>query len=479
MTFRRRIALLAGLSFVAAVLACSVIGFATVRRQLLDQIDTDLRTRVAEEPLLQSELADRRQRGPMGRPRAVERAMLLARPTDVLMQTVDRRGNVFTPVRQDGVIPVTQSDVDVATGPHTAEPVLQTRDVDGVRFRVITAPLPDGDAVMVARPLTEVDETLARFAWSLVIVSITGSVLAAGVGWWVARRSARPVEELTLAAEHVADTLEFDVGLTPKHDDEIGRLTTSIASMLGALQSSRDQQHRLVMDASHEFRTPLTSLRMNVAMLDHPDLDPGARAEVVADIRAELEELSNLSAELVDLATDAQQAEEPAVVDLTVIARRVGERTARRTGQTVDVSGEPWLVWGRPSQLERAVQNLVDNAGKWNRSPQPIEVRVGDDALVVRDHGPGIDPAERELVFERFYRSDAARATPGSGLGLAIVRQIVTAHGGTVSAGGPPEGTGAVLTLSLPPLSAAHPGAPPADPPPAPAAPAAPSAPSI
>src|SRR5699024_7121716 len=135
----------------------SVVGFATVRRQMLDQIDKDLTTRVHEEPLLQSELADRRQRGPNGRPRGVERAVLLARPTDVLMQTVDREGNVSTPARQPDVIPVLPGDIAIATGPPTADPVLQTRQVDGVRYRVITAPLPNGDAVMMARPLTEVD----------------------------------------------------------------------------------------------------------------------------------------------------------------------------------------------------------------------------------------------------------------------------------------------------------------------------------
>src|SRR5690606_25666132 len=134
------------------------------------------------------------------------------------------------------------SDLAVADGPRDARPVLRTAVVDDVRIRVITAPLPQGDAIMIARPLTEVDETLRRFALALVIVSVTGSVLAAAVGWWVARRSAKPVEELTQAAEHVAETLEFDVRLSPRHDDEIGRLTTSIASMLGALQASRDQQ---------------------------------------------------------------------------------------------------------------------------------------------------------------------------------------------------------------------------------------------
>lgn len=464
MTFRGRIALLAGLSFVAAVIVCSVVGFVTVRRQMLDQIDTDLVARVEEEPLVRSELAERRPRGPIGRGGRSpfpDPAVRFVRPTDVLLQTVDGAGQVSTPVGQQDVIPVLDSDLAVAGGPADADPVLRTSTVDGVRYRVVTAPLDGSDAVMIARPLTEVDQTLARFAWALVVVSVAGSVLAAGVGWWVARRSARPVEQLTLAAEHVAETLEFDVGLTPKHDDEIGRLTASIAAMLAALRDSRDQQHRLVMDASHEFRTPLTSLRMNVAMLDHPDLDPTGRAEVVADIRAELEELSNLSAELVDLATDSAQAEEPAAVDVADLAERVAARTARRSGQRVDVDAQPWVVWARPSQLERAVQNLVDNAAKWNPPGQPIDVTVRDGELVVRDHGPGIDPAERELVFERFYRSDAARATPGSGLGLSIVRQIVTSHGGTVVAGAPDDGSGgAVLVLRLPPLSATRPPAP-------------------
>ena len=457
MTFRRRIALLAGLSFVAAVVACSVVGFATVRRQMLDQIDSDLIQRVQGSPLNQPELADRGPRAPGGRARPLDRVLDLTRPTDVLFQTVAPDGSIKASARQSGVIPVIDRDLAIAEGPRDAPPILRSSEIDGTRFRIISAPLPAGDAVMIARPLTEVDETLRQFAWSLVVVSVAGSVLATAVGWWVARRSARPVEQLTLAAEHVADTLEFDVGLTPQHDDEIGRLTTSIASMLASLRSSRDQQQRLVMDASHEFRTPLTSLRMNVSMLDHPDLDPAGRAEVVADIRAELEELSDLSAELVDLATATQQTEQPTTVDLIAVVQRAAERTARRTGHRIDVTAEPWVVWGRSSQLERAVQNLVDNAGKWNPAGAPIEINAGHGTLVVRDHGPGIDPAERELVFERFYRADAARATPGSGLGLAIVRQIATAHGGTVVADGAPDGPGAVLTLRLPPLPAARP----------------------
>ncbi len=449
MTFRRRIALLAGLSFVVAVIACSVVGFATVRRQMLAQIDGDLIRRVGDQPLDQPELAGRGPRRVPGRAGPLDRVRELAGPTDVLFQTVPAAGEIEASAQQVAVIPVADTDLAIASGSRDTPPVLRTDEIDGQRFRVVTAALPRGDAVMIARPLTEVDTTLRQFAGALVLVSIAGSVLAAAVGWWVARRSARPVEALTVAAEHVAETLEFDVGLTPKHDDEIGRLTTSIASMLAALRSSRDQQQRLVMDASHEFRTPLTSLRMIVSMLDHPDLDARARSEVMADIRSELEELSDLSAELVDLATESAPSDPSAPVDMVGLVQRVADRTARRTGHRFVVDTQPWVVWGVEVQLERAVQNLFDNAAKWNADGRPIEVVASAGRLVVRDHGPGIAASERELVFGRFYRSASARATPGSGLGLAIVRQIVTNHGGTVTAGAPDEGSGAVLTVEL------------------------------
>jgi two-component system sensor histidine kinase MprB len=119
------------------------------------------------------------------------------------------------------------------------------------------------------------------------------------------------------------------------------------------------------------------------------------------------------------------------------------------------LDAEPCLVRAAPARLERAIANLLDNACKWNPPVPPVlpvEVRVRDGRLEVRDHGPGIAPEDLPRVFDRFYRAPAARARPGSGLGLAIVRQMAETHGGTVHAANDPDG-GARLTLELPPLA--------------------------
>jgi two-component system, OmpR family, sensor histidine kinase MprB len=445
-TFRRRIALLAGLSFVAAVVACSIAGYVTVRRQMINQIDTDIARRATENPLAipaMLELGERRRPG-----RGMGPGFRPPLPTDVLYQTLTTAGAIANPQSQVQELPVDATDEAIAARP-AGTTRLRTVSIDGERYRLVTASVGRQTAVQIARPLTEVDATLSRFAFSLVIVSLTGSVVAAAVGWAVARRSARPVEQLTAAAEHVADTLEFDIPLAANQHDEIGRLTQSISRMLAALKLSREQQHRLVIDASHELRTPIASLQTNAELLARSDVDDATRREIVVDMRAEIGELTQLATELVQLATDTQQEESPTEVDMGALATRVANRATKRTGQTVEVNGSGWLAWGRPTMLERAVQNLVDNACKWNRADEPIEVTVDEGAIAVRDHGPGIPEDQRSLVFERFYRTEAARAMPGSGLGLAIVRQIVDAHEGSVSIDEAPGG-GALVTLRLP-----------------------------
>jgi two-component system, OmpR family, sensor histidine kinase MprB len=455
MTFRRRIALLAGVSFVVAVIVCSVVGFATVRRELMARIDSDLEQRVAEDPLGLPELAGFEQPRRPGRLLRGPRPVVL--PTDVLYQTVTVNGRVANPADQAEELPVDERDVAIAAD-ERGSTRLRTVRVDDERYRMITVSTGRDVAVQIARPLSEVDETLTRFGASLVVVSVVGTALAAAVGWWVARRSARPVAELTVAAERVTDALQSQrddfepasFAVATRHDDEIGRLSSTISQMLIALKQAREQQRRLVVDASHEFRTPLTSLRANVEMLERSDLDESTRADIVSDVRAELENLSALSAELVELATDRRTDEDPTAVPMLDLVSEVVERARRRSNQTIVVTGTEWDAWGQPSMLERAVQNLVDNACKWNPVGEPIEISVEPGVLTIRDHGPGIPPAERELVFERFYRTDEARSTPGSGLGLAIVRQAVTAHQGTVRVDAAPGG-GALFTVELPP----------------------------
>jgi two-component system sensor histidine kinase MprB len=204
--------------------------------------------------------------------------------------------------------------------------------------------------------------------------------------------------------------------------------------MLDALEASRVQQHRLIHDAGHEMRTPLTSLRANVAMLERAgDLPADDRAEILGAIHAELIELSDLFDEMIDLATDQRDADiSLQQVDLAWLVGDVAARWERRSGRSIEIDVSPSVVNGDPAALERAVSNLVSNADKFSPAAAPITVVSRDGMVSVRDRGPGIPAADRDRVFDRFFRSDATRSMPGSGLGLSIVAQIVERHGGQV-----------------------------------------------
>ena len=218
--------------------------------------------------------------------------------------------------------------------------------------------------------------------------------------------------------------------------------------MLGELEHSLAAQRQLVADASHELRTPLTSLRTNLEVLARGGLAPGDHERLRADLIAQLEELTLLVSDLVDLARDEEPCEELEPVALDELVAAAVERARRHApGVAFAARLEPTLVEGVRGRLDRAVANLLDNAAK--HGDGRVEVELRDGVLTVRDHGPGIAADDLPYVFDRFYRSTAARGRPGSGLGLAIVRQAAEAHGGSVRAGRAPGG-GAELTLALP-----------------------------
>ena len=197
--------------------------------------------------------------------------------------------------------------------------------------------------------------------------------------------------------------------------------------MLAALGSSRAQQQRLVMDASHELRTPLTALRTNIELLQRAStLDDAQRVELVDAAQVELAELSDLVAELVDLATDARAEEPVQPVDLGDVVERVVERERRRSGRDITFSRDRGRSRRRPRRRPSTApsHNLSSNACKFSPDGTPIEVEVTGGTFEVRDRGVGIAPDELEFVFDRFYRATAARSQPGSGLGLSIVQQI-------------------------------------------------------
>jgi len=263
-----------------------------------------------------------------------------------------------------------------------------------------------------------------------------------------------PVEALTASAEHVAETKDLSHRIEREAPDELGRLGRSFNTMLEALESSEEARRQLVADASHELRTPLTSLRTNIEVLaDAEALSVEDRAGLVGDVVGQLDELNVLITDLIDAAREQEPAESLVPVDLDVLVKDAVERAQRNYPEvSFQLGAEPCLTRGVPRRLGRAVGNLLDNAAKWSRPGDIVEVSVADGVIQVRDHGPGIDEADLNHVFDRFYRSTEARAMPGSGLGLSIVKQVATTHGGTVTAMNHPGG-GAWLTLVLPEIS--------------------------
>ena len=233
--------------------------------------------------------------------------------------------------------------------------------------------------------------------------------------------------------------------------DELSRLATSFNAMLDALELSVEAQRQLVADASHELRTPLASLRANVQVLEDADRLPAAElAALRADIVGELDELTALVADVVELARGAKAATVVDDVRLDEIVAAGVDRARGHAGETVEirVDLEPAVVAGEPDRIQRAVSNLLDNAVKWSPPGEAIDVSLRAGTLTVRDRGPGFAEDDLPHVFERFYRADRARGMPGSGLGLAIVRQAAEAHGGFVTAANA-EGGGALMTLGF------------------------------
>ncbi|MDQ4048090.1 MAG: HAMP domain-containing histidine kinase, partial [Actinomycetota bacterium] len=281
-------------------------------------------------------------------------------------------------------------------------------------------------------------------------VALGGIGLAAALAPLVARTALRPVADLSDAAEHVARTRDLSRRIDSSSPDELGRLARSYNTMLAALERSMGQQRQLVADASHELRTPLTSLRTNVEVLAaEKGMAPEDRRRLLRDVVGQLEELSVLVGDLVDLARDRADEEHAEDLRLDELVGEVVERARRRHPEReFRLEAEPTLVRGVAARLDRAVGNLLDNAQKWSPPGAPVEVRVSAGEVEVRDHGPGIAEEDLPFVFDRFYRAAAARELPGSGLGLAIVRQVAEAHGGQATAE-PAAGGGTRLRLRL------------------------------
>jgi len=351
----------------------------------------------------------------------------------VLVQVLGPDGQVLLEPNS-GPLPVNPSDRAVAASSDPNATSRHGATIDDEPYRMLTFKFGNG-AVQLARSQRESQDVLERILGSVglaVLLVTVGSLL---LGWLIARQVTRRLERLTDAAGAVATTGRLDVPVPVDGRDETGRLGRAFSGMLEALQRSRREQHQLVQDAGHELRTPLTSLRTNVSVLRrrHDSLTPDAREQLLADLDSETRELTSLVNELVELATDRRDDEAPQPLRLGDVAERAAARARRRFGRDVVVDADESSLVGRVNGLERAMQNLVDNACKFSDSG-PVEVAVSDGLVVVSDRGPGLVEADIPQLFDRFFRSVDMRSKPGSGLGLAIVKSIVEGHGGTVFA---------------------------------------------
>lgn len=441
-SLRMRVALLSAIMVGMAAAGVSAAAFYVVRGSLYSDLDDQLRQRAVT--VVSSGLLSNQYNLPA--------AALYG--SDIRVGLIDARGNGYT-VPDSPPPPIGADERDVAGG-------RQPTSLHTVRdLRVLAVPAgPQGLALVLAQPMDPMRHTLAGLGVVLALVGGAGVVVAGLAGATVAEAGLRPVKRLTSATERVAATGDLRP-IPVTGNDELARLTHSFNAMLGAVAGSQEQQRRLVADAGHELRTPLTSLRTNVELLIAAS-QPGAhslpeadRKEIFDDVRGQIEELSTLVGDLVELAREDAPRAEHEQLDLVEVVERALARARRRAGDIrIEPSLTPWTMFGDATAMERAVLNLLDNAVKWSPPDGVVWVGlhpVGDGTamLEVADAGPGIADADLPRVFDRFYRATEDRGRPGSGLGLSIVKQVAQRHGGSVTAGRGTAG-GALLAMRLP-----------------------------
>lgn len=439
-------------AFVALVavtaLALGAASFVAAERGVSSQVDNFLEDR-----------AEQLVRGDRGRPDGGNGGGRDGRRDDDDRRQSADPDSVVQILRADGssegsngaTLPVDDIDLELASGDRKTS-YLRTVSTDEGDFRVITAALPDGGAVQVAREMTESDSAVDLIRSQLIPIIAVLALIGAALGLLLARRITKPLRSLATSVDTVARTGDLDVPIHVEGDDEVGRLASGFENLLGSLADSRRRQHQLVQDAAHELRTPLTSVKANIDLLAlAPDMEPGERADTFNSVRTELRELTQLVDEIVDVATDRYSPQALVDLDLAAVVAEAVQRFRSRTTRTVDLTSVPSVaVRGDADSLERAIANLLSNADKYSPSDEPVAVQLtAERRLTVTDRGPGIAVDDRDRVFDRFYRADTARSEPGSGLGLSIVKSIVDAHGGTVELG-PGPGRGTVVGFTLP-----------------------------
>jgi two-component system sensor histidine kinase MprB len=446
-TLRGRITLVSAVAVGIAVVLAAIVFYVALRSQLRAQVDGQLRDQAR---VAQRFAGDLPARG-IARPplREVPPLPPSRGGAPVVGQIVAATGPARSVIPGgDVTLPVTATDRAVAAG--KLGPRLRDAHAEGQHLRVLAAPVLDGRALVIARSLESTDHLLARIRLLLLVLCGAGVALAALLGRMAAERVLAPIAELSETARHVTETQDLGRRIEVATPDEVGELAARFNAMLDALDRSQRAQRQLVADASHELRTPVTSVRANIELLADGLVPESERDELLADVKVQVEELSALIVDLIELARGDEPTGEVEDVRLDEVVEEAVQRARRHTPEVrFSVTLEPVVVAGMPDRLARAINNLLDNAARHSPPGADVEVHAGPSGVTVRDHGDGIAPEDVDRLFERFYRGVSARGRPGTGLGLAIVRQVAEAHGGRALAANAPDG-GAVFELVLP-----------------------------
>jgi two-component system sensor histidine kinase MprB len=453
MPLRQRVGLSSAVAVGIAILIAAIVCYLVVRSQLLGQVDSALQQQAA---LVQND------------PRACSGGGLPSLPASAgggapIWQVVNSDGAILC--SQGHVpLPFTQSVQSIVQ--NGAGQYISDVNVGGVPLRELVLPVQvsagfgpgEAAALQLARPLGGVHHILSELRLILFLLCAGGVALAAGLGRMAARRVLAPLAEVAQTAEHITETEDLSSRLRVHADDEVGALATRFNAMIERLQGSRaalDEsvraQRQLVADASHELRTPITSLRTNIeVLLAGDELSEEERRRLLSDVVEQTEELGALVNDLIELARGDLPAGSVEDVRLDRVVEESVARARRNSpGITFQASLVPVIMDGVPERLGRAVNNLLDNAARHSPDGGTVEVIADQRGVVVRDHGTGVDPDDLPYVFDRFYRGKGSRGRQGSGLGLAIVRQVALQHGGSVGVTNAPDG-GAIFTMRLP-----------------------------
>jgi heavy metal sensor kinase len=464
LTVRARLTLWYASLLLAILLIVSGLSYAVLRRSLMQDIDAELR--IVGQVVRDTGYSTTGGTGP--KPEAAVHDLLGPQFYDAFFQLVDPRGG---PALGSSHLPGQPLPLSETARRSAAEgrPTFETIPLaSGEPVRLLTMPVVRDShlvqLVQVGTSLRDTEQTLTRYLETLLVLVPLGVALATAGGAAIARAALRPIADISRTARRIsAEDLSQRIP-TRLTDDEIDHLVETLNAMLGRLDNAFAQMRRFAADAAHELRTPLTVLTggIEVALRTPRSADEYRRVlqsslEEVARLVRLAEDLLLLARTSTDVGPTIGRARERAELEPVLLdVLDAGTQLAHGTGVRVRLADcAPAVVSGNFADLRRALLNLVENAVKYTPAGGTVELALqqsdGWASIVVRDTGPGIDPADAERIFQPFVRLDAARARApgGSGLGLAIARSIVLGHGGTLTLESTP-GAGSQFAIRLP-----------------------------